>query len=402
MLYLIYSFVALTRLIVRIYAEMCHGMAQYGRCSTNSQCGCLHRLTTNHSGICGLIGLTCSQLVSCAASNNICYQPNHICVHHPRCNTRPLCYPLSMTDERLCPARPRPGDGICEHATWSRMGITVAGGNGVGDGLNQLDQPFGIFVNENQTVYVADFANHRIVKWDRNASTGQLVAGGNGQGGHSNQLYYPSDVTVEQDGTMYISDGYNFRVQKWARDAQSGETVIGKISVHDIAQDDQGTLYVSIPERGEISRWLPNAIVGEVMILNFSRPLDLVVDRNRLVYVADNANQRILKVNFEKREVSVVAGGSHGNGTDQLSSPNGVAVDQLGTVYVADTDNRRVVRWPRGATSGSIIAGGRGPGSEPDQFDDPTDLSFDLEGNLYVVDPSNHRVQRFAIDKSLC
>ncbi|CAF4279812.1 unnamed protein product, partial [Rotaria magnacalcarata] len=77
--------------------------------------------------------------------------------------------------------------------------------------------------------------------------------------------------------------------------------------------------------------------------------------RNRLVYVADNANQRILKVNFEKREVSVVAGGSHGNGTDQLSSPNGVAVDQLGTVYVADTDNRRVVRWPRGATSGSII-----------------------------------------------
>ncbi|CAF4692457.1 unnamed protein product, partial [Rotaria magnacalcarata] len=75
-------------------------------------------------------------------------------------------------------ARPRPGDGICEHATWSRTGITVAGGNGVGDGLNQLNQPFGIFVNENQTVYVADFANHRIVKWDRNASTGQLVAGG--------------------------------------------------------------------------------------------------------------------------------------------------------------------------------------------------------------------------------
>ncbi|CAF3426955.1 unnamed protein product [Rotaria sp. Silwood1] len=124
--------------------------------------------------------------------------------------------------------RPKPGDGICADATWARIGTTVAGGNGVGDGLNQLDQPFGLFVDENQTVYVADFANHRIVKWIRDATSGQLVAGGNGADDHSNQLYYPSDVVVEQDGTLYISDSYNFRVQKWFRDAQSGQTVIKK------------------------------------------------------------------------------------------------------------------------------------------------------------------------------
>ena len=297
--------------------------------------------------------------------------------------------------------RPRPGDGICANAIWARNGITVAGGNGVGDGLNQLAQPFGLSVDDNRTVYVADFANHRIVKWDRDAISGQVVAGGNGQGDHADQLYYPTNVIVERDGTLYISDVYNSRVQRFSRGAKSGETVIGHISVHGIALDDQGTLYVSVPERGQVAKWLPDQAVGQVITIDSSRPMDLFVDRSRFVYVIDNTD-RVLKINFETEEVWVVIVGSEGNGTDQLSAPNSIVVDQLGTMYVADTSNRRIIRWPYGATSGSVILGGRGAGSAADQLDEPTDLAFDLEGNIYVVDPSNHRVQKFMIDKSLC
>ncbi|CAF2949022.1 unnamed protein product [Rotaria sp. Silwood2] len=358
--------------------------------------------STNHSGICGSLWLTCSQLVSCGSSNNVCYQPDHTCVRHPRCYARPVCYPLSMTDERLCPSLPKPGDGICANARWAQNGTTVAGGNDQGSELNQLADPFGIFVDDNQSVYVADFGNHRVVKWDRGASTGQLVAGGHGSGNHDNQLNYPSDVLVEKDGTIYISDSYNRRVQRWLQGAQSGETVIGNIAVHGIAQDDEGALYVSEPERNRVSKWRLGETAEQVIIANFSNPLNLFVNRNRSVYVTENSNHRVVKMHFGTMLNMIVAGGSHGNGTDQLSSPNSVIVDQLGTVYVADTDNERIMRWPLGATSGSVIAGGHGHGSQADHFWDPTDLSFDLEGNLYVVDPMNHRVEKFAIDKSLC
>jgi hypothetical protein len=40
----------------------------------------------------------------------------------------------------------------------------VAGGNGEGDGINQLSAPSGLYVDDDQTVYVADLSNHRIVE----------------------------------------------------------------------------------------------------------------------------------------------------------------------------------------------------------------------------------------------
>jgi sugar lactone lactonase YvrE len=110
----------------------------------------------------------------------------------------------------------------------------------------------------------------------------------------------------------------------------------------------------------------------------------------------------VLKIDSGTGQIIRVAGGSFGNQTHQLASPNSVVVDQLGTVYVADTDNQRIVRWPRGASSGTVIAGGRGRGSQLDQTSSPTDLAFDLDGNLYVADDFNHRVLKFAIDRSSC
>jgi sugar lactone lactonase YvrE len=87
---------------------------------------------------------------------------------------------------------------------------------------------------------------------------------------------------------------------------------------------------------------------------------------------------------------------------NQLDAPRGVTVDQSDNVYVADTNNNRIMRWLVGATSGTLIVGGRGAGSGSDQLNTPTDLQFDQYGNLYVADSGNNRVQKFTIDTSSC
>ncbi|CAF0850899.1 unnamed protein product [Didymodactylos carnosus] len=293
--------------------------------------------------------------------------------------------------------------GICATATWAQNGRTVAGGNGSGSEFTQLNGPFGLFVDENQTIYVTDRYNNRVMKWERDALSGQLVAGGKRQGTRDDQLNYPTDVVVDQDGTIYISDYGNQRVQQWSRNAQSGKTIISKITATGIARDNEGSLYVSEWSANIVKKWRVGETVGKVITSEVNHPGLLSIDLNQSVFVADQWNHRVIKVDNGTTQISIVAGdGSSGRGAYQLHTPMSVVVDQLGTVYVADTNNHRIMRWPLGATSGNVIIGGRGQGSRSDQLSEPTDLAFDLDGNLYVVDPGNDRVQKFSIDKSLC
>jgi sugar lactone lactonase YvrE len=408
--------------IVVTNSQSCFERSQYEGCSSNPACGCFQKTTMNTNGVCGYLWVTCSELNACERKTNNCYEPGHVCVDHPRCFSHPICYPLSKNQQQICPpilgkrtnkyseissviidtlGPPKPGDGICTTATWAQNGTIVAGGNDSGSELNQLALPSGIFVDDNQAVYVADFGNNRIVKWDRGASTGQLVAGGNGLGHNDNQLYDPDDVVVDRNGTMYISDFMNRRVQQWFRNAPSGRSILTNITATGVAQDERGSIYVADMENGELIKWSTGQTTGKLIAAGLPGVVRPCTDRYPSIYAAEIVKHQVLKIDLETKQIVRVAGGSPGHGLDQLLYPNSVIVDQLGNVYVADTDNHRIVRWAPGARSGSVIVGGRGGGSQLDQISSPIDLSFDLDGNLYVVD-GNNRVLKFLIDRSSC
>ena len=74
-----------------------------------------------------------------------------------------------------------PAIDIHPNARWQQNGLTVAGGNGNGNGINQLSYSLGLYVDDDQTVYVADQSNHCILEWKWDATSGQVVAGRNEQ-----------------------------------------------------------------------------------------------------------------------------------------------------------------------------------------------------------------------------
>ncbi|CAF1302892.1 unnamed protein product [Rotaria sordida] len=321
---------------VRVKSQFCPGINQYDRCSLNSACACFHIAGAIDVGICSDEFVDCSELVACESSNNLCREPNHRCVHHPQCHNRPVCYPVPSFNRQLCPPRAIIPN-IPADARWAQNGVTVAGGHGAGRATNQLSWPFGLFVDDDQTIVIADWGNERIIQWKMDDTNGQVVAGGNGQGNRLDQLDRPTDVLIDkQTVSLIICDLENRQVVRWSRRSGTtqGEILINNIKCSGLAMDDQRYLYISDYEKHEVRRYETG----------------------------------------EKNGTIVAGGNGEGAGLSQLNSSTYILVDQQHTAYVSDNNNHRVMKWNKGAKEGIVVAGGQGEGNALTQLPYPNGL----------------------------
>ncbi|CAF0934795.1 unnamed protein product [Adineta ricciae] len=133
-------------------------------------------------------------------------------------------------------------------------GTIVAGGNGKGEYLHQLNHPTFIFVDQDYSVYVADSGNDRVMKWEKDTKEGIVVAGGQGQGNTLSRLSNPQGVVVDHMGNVYVCDSWNHRIMRWCKGAREGSVVVGGNGYgqqpnqfaypHGLTFDQQGNLYV--------------------------------------------------------------------------------------------------------------------------------------------------------------
>ncbi|CAF2945354.1 unnamed protein product, partial [Rotaria sp. Silwood2] len=162
------------------------------------------------------------------------------------------------------------------------------------------------YLDDDQTVYVADWSNHRIVEWKWGATSGQVVADGNGQGSGAHQLSYPEDVIIDKESdSLIISDQWNQRVVCWPRrNGTHGETIISNIACCGLTMDDNGYLYVVDQQQHEVRRYKIGDTQGTVVadgnlvgdrLNQLSEPGYVFVDREHSVYVSDLGNHRVMK-----------------------------------------------------------------------------------------------------------
>ena len=301
---------------------------------------------------------------------------------------------------------------ISNKAKWSKNGQTMAGGHEGGDAWNQLNHPYGLDVDDDGTMFIADVKNHRIMRWKPKAMEGEMMVGRRGQGNQTDQLDHPLAVLMDQiNNVLIVSERGNRRVMRWSLDNDQSKMNVGQVMISNIlsfglALDNQGSLYISDFGRHEVRRYGPQDGREGVIVaggyspgarlnqLNY--PRDIYVDDDQSVYISDTENHRVVKWPRHAREARVVAGGQgQGNSLEQLSWPSGIFVDRMGSIYVVDQGNNRVMRWSKDGKQGEIIAGGIDHGSKINQLSQPASISFDSQENLYVVDVHNHRIQRF-------
>ena len=289
----------------------------------------------------------------------------------------------------------------------SQNAVTVAGGNGAGNGANQLNYPDRLYVDPAGVLYIPDLQNNRVQKWLPGATSGVTVAGGNGTGAAANQFNRPTSVFVDLQGNVYVADQSNGRVQKWAPGASSGVTVAsGLTDATDVFVDKKGNLYVSDQWSGVVMKYAPGSSIGVVVAgdhtsnaspTGLNSPTGIFVDDAGTLYICDTDNDRV-----QKWAAGATSGTTVVGGYNNLANPLDVSVDCSGNVYVSDYGNHRIRKYAAGSTYtpgalvGTTVAGGNGPGTGANQLNNPVGVFIVGNNSLYVTDFSNHRVQRFS------
>jgi sugar lactone lactonase YvrE len=306
------------------------------------------------------------------------------------------------------------------YATWSKSAVTVAGSSsGVsGSSSSLLDFPFGLYVDANDTIYVADFLNSRVQKWSPGATNGITIAGTGNTGTSDTELYYAANVFLDASGNMFVSDYLNNRIQKFSNGSKHGVTVAGigdgrgggNDSLLDLPTsafvDKNDTIYICDGNNNRVVRWVPGADTGILVAglgygsgaKNLDQPNGVYMDTSRHVFIADTYNNRIQRWTVGDSLGMTVAGQSSfntGKGLDSFADPTGVYVDGNGNIYVADAGNNRITQWGSHSTVKLVGSSLCDTGSSDSLLNYPTNLFLDTKGNLFVADAGNNRIQKF-------
>ena len=277
-------------------------------------------------------------------------------------------------------------DGVI--TTVAGTGNAGYGGDGGPANLAQLNDPSGIALASDGSLYIADTLNHRVRMIDPTgiittvAGTG--VPGFNSAEGPAAlaQLSYPSGVAIGPDGGVYIADGGNNLVREITPDGR----LIIVAGNHSYGYSGDG---------------------GPADYATLAFPTAVIPAQDGSIYISDTNNHRIRKVGTDGNIYTVAGDGTEGFGGDgspatqaKLDYPEKIALASDGSLYIADGNNSRIRKIdPEGYITTVVgdgtygFAGDNGPISLA-QLRTPQGIALAPNGELYVADTANHRIRR--------
>jgi hypothetical protein len=100
----------------------------------------------------------------------------------------------------------------CGIQKFSSSGTFIAKWGSFGSGDGQFKSPYGVDIDGDGNVYVAEFGSSRVQKL---SSNGTFLTMWGSYGSENGQFKNPKGIAVDSSGNVYVADAYNDRVQKF-------------------------------------------------------------------------------------------------------------------------------------------------------------------------------------------
>ena len=213
--------------------------------------------------------------------------------------------------------------------------------------LGKVSQPRGVAVDAAGNIYVADFVNNRIQKFDPKLNP--LLAWGR-RGSVPGEFKDPCGVAVDRAGRVFVADTWNSRIQVFDAD-------------------------------GKYLREWNHGFFG---------PRGVAVDGKGSVFVVDTGNGRVVRSDADGNKET--EWGGRGSAAGQLLEPQGIAVDEKGRVYVCDNGNARLSVFDR---DGALLRTIPVPGWQRAVFSEPY-VAVEPNGTIWTTVPLSREIRAFS------
>jgi sugar lactone lactonase YvrE len=234
------------------------------------------------------------------------------------------------------------------------------------------------------------------ITWAQNISTiagnGAIGFSGDGTAATSATMNGPQDVALDTFGNVYIADAANHRIRKITAATGIMSTIAGNGTP---AYTGDG---------------------GAATAASLYAPIGVAVDAAANVYIVDNGNHCIRKVNAVTGIITTVAGsgvaGFAGDGglatLAKLYAPYDVTLDTAGNLYIADVSNNRIRKVNAKTGIISTVAGTGAAGFSGDgglamsaKLYQPFSVVVDFAGNMFITDSYNHRIRKVSVSTGI-